>query len=240
MTGATPCLNSISASVLDGFVTEKLLEAMSPAGVDLSLQVIEDEVTRRTQLDTLYGHRVQQAQCAQDIPQRRYKEVDPANRLVAASLERDWEAAMLSLQAATHELDELRSAQPVQLSDVQREHLLSACGSVTSLWHSRATIEERKQITRLLLQKVAVQVLNNSERVSVRLHWSGGFESCHDLATGESVLSAGFLRGSPRTNALAVVAGAQQSGDCRHPCEGAVCLSTIDGTGVEIHGKEAA
>jgi DNA invertase Pin-like site-specific DNA recombinase len=182
MTGVSPCLNSMSALVLDVFIADKLLEALSPAGVNLSLQVIEDEVTRRTQLDTLYSHRVQQSQYAVDLAQRRYKEVDPANRLVAASLERDWEAAMLSLQAATHELDELRSAQPVQLSDAQREDLRHACGSVSSLWHSRATIEERKQITRLLLQKVEVHVLNNSERVSVRLHWSGGFESCHDLA----------------------------------------------------------
>lgn len=182
MTGAIPCLNSISSSVLDGFVTEKLLEALSPAAISLSMQVIEDEVIRRTQLDTLYAHRVQQSQYAVDLAQRRYKEVDPANRLVAGSLERDWEAAMVTLQAATHELDELRCAQPVQLSHAQREHLLSACGSVTSLWNSRATIEERKQITRLLLQRVEVQVLNNSERVSVRLHWSGGFESCHDLA----------------------------------------------------------
>ena len=181
MTGVSPCLNSMSASVLDAFVAEKLLEALSPAGLELSLQVIEDEVTRRTQLDTLYAHRVQQAQYATDLAQRRYKEVDPSNRLVAASLERDWEAAMSMLQTATHELDELRCAQPVQLSDAQREHLLSACGSVTSLWNSRATIEERKQITRLLLHRVDVHVLNNSERVSVRLHWSGGFESCHDI-----------------------------------------------------------
>lgn len=181
MTGASPCLNSMSALVLDTFVAEKLLEALSPAGVDLSLQVIEDDVARRTQLDTLFAHRVQQARYAADLAQRRYKEVDPANRLVAASLERDWEAAMSALQTATHELDELRSAQPVQLSDTQREHLLSACDSVTSLWNSRATIEERKQITRLLLHRVEVHVLNNSERVSVRLHWSGGFESCHDL-----------------------------------------------------------
>ncbi|MEJ7589993.1 MAG: recombinase family protein [Planctomycetaceae bacterium] len=124
--GAISCLNSMSASVLDTFVAEKLLEALSPAGVDLSLQVIEDEVARRTQLDTLFAHRVQQARYAADLAQRRYKEVDPANRLVAASLERDWEAAMSALQATSHELDELRSAQPVQLSDAQREHLLSA------------------------------------------------------------------------------------------------------------------
>ena len=182
MTGVNPCLISMSALVLDAFVAEKLLEALSPAGIELSLQVIEDEVTRRTQLETLYLHRVQQAQYATDLAQRRYKEVDPANRLVAASLERDWEAAMSMLQTATHELEELRSTQPVQLSDAQREHLLSACESVTSLWNRRATIEERKQITRLLLHRVDVHVLNNSERVRLRLHWAGGFESCHDIA----------------------------------------------------------
>lgn len=182
MTGASSCLNSISASVLDAFVSEKLLEALSPVGIELSLHVIEDEVARRTQLETLYLHRVQQAQYATDLAQRRYKEVDPSNRLVAASLERDWEAAMSMLQTATDELDELRSAQPVQLNNAQREHLLSACDSVMTLWNSRATIEERKQITRLLLHRIDVHVLNNSERVSVRLHWSGGFESCHDIA----------------------------------------------------------
>ena len=94
-----PRLNSISASALDAFVAEKLLETVSSAGIDLSLQVVEDEVTRRTQLDTLFVHRVQQAQHAADLAQRRYKEMDPANRLVAASLEGDWETAMSALQA---------------------------------------------------------------------------------------------------------------------------------------------
>jgi hypothetical protein len=47
------------------------------------------------------------------------------------------------------------------------------------LWSKGATIEERKQIVRLLLRRVEVEVHNNTERVSVRLHWSGGFESSH-------------------------------------------------------------
>ena len=49
------------------------------------------------------------------------------------------------------------------------------------MWHEQATVEQRKQIVRLLLSRVEVEVHNNTERVSVRLHWSGGFESCHEI-----------------------------------------------------------
>ena len=87
MAHAESCNNSIRCATLDEFVIRKLLEVLSPAGVDLSLQVIEDEQTRREQLDTLYAHRVEQTRYAVDLADRRYKDVDPANRLVASRLE---------------------------------------------------------------------------------------------------------------------------------------------------------
>ena len=61
------------------------------------------------------------------------------------------------------------------------EGLRRTCADVASLWREGATIEERKQIVRLLLRRVEVDVHNNTDRVSVRLHWSGGFESCHEI-----------------------------------------------------------
>ena len=52
-----PCHSTIRCATLDEFVAAKLLEALQPAGVELSLQVIENEVARREQLDTLYAQR---------------------------------------------------------------------------------------------------------------------------------------------------------------------------------------
>lgn len=179
--GATSCQNGISSATLDSFVSEKLLEALSPAAVEFSLQVIEDESTRREQLDTLHVHRVQQAQYAVDLAHRRYQAVDPANRLVTARLEQDWEAALQSLQKVTGELEQLRRTQPVPLLEGQRRQLLDACRNVSTLWSSQASITDRKQIARLLLKRVTVQVMNGSDRTRVVLHWSGGFQTEHEI-----------------------------------------------------------
>jgi len=178
---AEPCYSSIRCATLDDFVASKLLDVLAPAGVDLSLQVIEDEQTRREQLDSLYGDRVKQARYEVDLAERRFKHVDPANRLVAGRLEREWEAALAELEVATSELDQLRSSQPVKLSDTERQELRETCADIASLWSEHATVEERKQIVRLLLRRVEVEVHNNTERVSIRLYWSGGFESSHQI-----------------------------------------------------------
>lgn len=179
--GATSCQNGISSETLDSFVSEKLLEALSPAAVEFSLQVIEDESTRREQLETLHLHRVQQAQYAVDLARRRYQAVDPANRLVAAHLEQDWETALLELQRVTRELEQLRHTQPVPLLEEQRQQLLDACRNVSTLWSSQASLTDRKQIARLLLKRVTVQVANDSERTQLTLDWSGGFQTEHEI-----------------------------------------------------------
>jgi hypothetical protein len=160
-------------------VSARLLEALQPAAVELSLRVIEDEATRREQLDTLYAQRVEQARYATNLAERRYKEVDPSNRLVALTLERDWEQALAELDTTTAQLAELRATRPTTLSDQERTTMQQVCADVRVLWGAQATLEQRKQIVRLLLRRVEVEVHDNSERVSIGLHWSGGFESRH-------------------------------------------------------------
>ena len=176
-----PCQNSIRCAVLDEFLEEKLLEALSPAGADLSLRVIEDEQTRCKELETLHVHRAEQARYAADLAERRFKHADPANRLVAGRLEREWETSLAEMEAAGGELDRFRCQQSVGLGTGEKEELRRACEDVSSLWREGATAGERKQIVRLLLRRVEVEVQNNSERVSVRLHWSGGFESSYEI-----------------------------------------------------------
>ena len=178
---AQPCHSSIRCATLDEFVASKLLEVLAPAGLELSLRVIEDEQARREQLDTLHVQRVAEARYAVDMSERRYRHVDPANRLVAGRLEQQWEESLRVLSAVTEELDKLRTLQPVKLSDSEREGLRNACGSVAELWRAATTMEDRKQIVRLMIQRVVVEVHNNTERVRVRVHWSGGYESVYEI-----------------------------------------------------------
>lgn len=181
VTRGKSCGNHIGSKLLDAVVADKLLEALEPGSVDLSLRVVEDEATRRQQLETLLAQRVQQAVYAAELAERRYKEVDPANRLVARTLERDWNAALQTHQSAAAELEQMRLARPVMLGEEERRRIHDACRDVRELWHSRVTLEQRKQVVRLLLERVEVDVHNDSDRTTVAIHWSGGFESCFDI-----------------------------------------------------------
>lgn len=176
-----PCHSTIRCATLDDFVSTKLLEVLAPSGVELSFRVLEDEEARREQLESLHVHRVERARYAVDLAERRYKQVDPANRLVAGKLEREWNAALVELDMITTEFEKVRGAQSLGLDDQERQEIQGSCACVASLWHEAATIVERKQIARLLLERVVVDVQDNTERVNVRLHWSGGFESCHEI-----------------------------------------------------------
>lgn len=176
-----PCGSSIAATTLDRCVEAKLLEALSPGAIALSLRVVEDEVTRRAEMETLYVHRLQQAQYAEGLSQRRYQGVDPENRLVVSTLEKQWETALSEVEVARDHLQQLQESQPTKLNDADRHALHAAARDVVRLWTTEATIAERKEITRLLLARVEVEVHNRSERVSVHLHWRGGFESCDEI-----------------------------------------------------------
>jgi hypothetical protein len=70
MAGVELCYNSIHCKTLDDLVAAKLLDALSPVGVELSLRVIEDEHSRREQLDALHVHRVAQTRHGVDGAER--------------------------------------------------------------------------------------------------------------------------------------------------------------------------
>jgi DNA invertase Pin-like site-specific DNA recombinase len=184
MAGVSPCGTSISCHTLDDFMTQKLLEALQPAAVELSLRVVEDEVTRRKELETTCTHRVQQAQYQVDLAERRYSHVDPANRLVAASLEQQWNHALQNLAEAETKLTEFRQHQCLRLTDDDRRKLQQACSDVAVLWNDDAVTKDQKEIVRLLIDRVVCHVHHNSDRVTISIVWSGGFESCHDVSRG--------------------------------------------------------
>lgn len=51
-----------------------------------------------------------------------------------------------------------------------------------ALWDAPTTTPaDRQRIVRLLVRRVVVDVQEASERVHVRLEWSGGFASRHEL-----------------------------------------------------------
>jgi len=102
--------------------------------------------------------------------------------LVAAELERRWESALQAQRKAEEALHRFCREKPSRLTVEQRESILALAQDIPALWHGSSTGNaDRQMVIRALVDRVVVEVLGGTERVSVAIHWAGGFESHHEI-----------------------------------------------------------
>jgi DNA invertase Pin-like site-specific DNA recombinase len=165
----------LAGAMLDRAVEELLLQALEPASVDLELSLLTNFEAQQRQLHKVWEQRLEEARYQAGLAESRYKEVDPKYRLVARTLESDWQSALERLEKLERDYQEFRLKQPEGLSEELRERIRSACSDIPALWHAQTTsAAQRQHITRLMLRRVEVKVENKSEKVFLRLHWAGG------------------------------------------------------------------
>jgi hypothetical protein len=168
--------------VLDELVTEKIMRALRPAALELSLQVADDLKKERQRLDQDWRHRLERCRYEADRAQRQYQAVEPENRLVGRELERHWEQSLQQVEALTRDYARFRQTHPTTLSDEQRDLIRSLSENLPALWQAPTTsASDRQRVVRLLIDRIVVHVHDSSEHVDVALDWSGGFASQHEL-----------------------------------------------------------
>lgn len=202
---------SLSGTVLESFVVERLLQAVSPASLELSLAATEDIERERKQLDDHWQQRLTRSRYEVEQARRQYAVVDPDHRLVARELERRWDEALRADDQLQTDYARFQQDSPTQLSPQEREQILSLAQDLPALWEADSTRpEDRQTIARLLLEQVTVTVEGNTDRVDVELRWAGGFVSRHTLTRpvqtyeqlsnyGELVASVEVLRAQRKT-----------------------------------------
>lgn len=173
---------SLSGAVLESFVIERLLAAVSPASLELSLAATEDIQRERKQLDDHWQQRLARSRYEVEQARRGYAAVDPDHRLVARELERRWDEALRADEKLQADCAHFARDCPQELSPHEREQIRSLAQDLPALWRAESTTpEDRQTIARLLLEQVIVTVEGNTDRVDVELRWSGGFLSQHVL-----------------------------------------------------------
>lgn len=179
--GAERC-QSLSGTTLESFVAERLLQAIAPASLELSLAAAEDIEHERKRLDDHWQQRLARSRYEVELARRQHAAVDPEHRLVARELERRWEESLRSAEQLRGEYDRFQCDCPSQLSTPEREQIQALAHDVPALWRADSTTpEDRQTIARLLLEQVTVAVEGNTDRVDVELRWHGGFVSRHTL-----------------------------------------------------------
>lgn len=101
---AEPVCQRIPGRDVDQVVAEAVLAALTPAQIELSLAVVQEMERQQAELHKQWELRLESARYAARLAQRRYEQVDPDNRLVARSLEREWEAKLREVERLEAEL----------------------------------------------------------------------------------------------------------------------------------------
>jgi DNA invertase Pin-like site-specific DNA recombinase len=179
---AEPFCQSLKAAPVDGQVTSLILAALEPAALEASLAVAADLQTERAALEQQWRQRLERAQYQVDQARRRYASTEPENRLVARTLERDWEAALAEQVRLTAEHERFRRERPQSPNPAELAAIRQLTTDLPALWRAPTTTnEERQTIVRLLLERVLLTVVDNSEQVRLECHWHGGSRTTHML-----------------------------------------------------------
>jgi DNA invertase Pin-like site-specific DNA recombinase len=144
---------------IDAAVAEAFLAALTPAALQACLAATEQlEAGFDAALDQ-HRRQVEQARYAALKAERRYRAVDPDNRLVARGLETEWNTALQDVAHAETELTRREQRRPTTVSDVERASILALGADLNQVWDAATTTDkDRKQLLRTLLEEVHITV----------------------------------------------------------------------------------
>jgi hypothetical protein len=162
---------AIPGHTFDQRTGQLLLDTLTtPLTVEAALQVSAELQQRAAEADVLRAAHVERARYHADLARRRYLAVDPAKRLVADTLEADWNTALRALNDAQAAYGKAREQHADTLTPAQKDRTSQLVTDLPGTWNDPATpIRERKRIARLLLTDVTVTRTSNTITAHVRL-----------------------------------------------------------------------
>ena len=166
-----PCQTIPGASV-DKYISELLVETVSPLAVQIALSVQDELQSRLHEADELRKKHIERMRYEAELARRRYLRVDPDNRLVAASLEADWNEKLRGLTDLQEQYEKEAKAGQLSLSQQQREQILALSSDFPKLWNSLdADDRERKRVLRLIIEDVT---LRKDSDIQIHVRFKGG------------------------------------------------------------------
>jgi DNA invertase Pin-like site-specific DNA recombinase len=185
--GRSECCLRVGGRQIDEAVAAALLDALAPAGLEAALKAAEQLESDHDAVLAQFRREVERKQYEAQRAERRYRAVDPENRLVARGLEAAWEDSLRQLETARAELARRERQRPRVLTAEERSSLLALGGDLTRAWSSATTSDrDRKELLRTLLEEVIIAVERAEFRAHLRLRWRGGLLTELELALPRS------------------------------------------------------
>lgn len=181
-TDTKDCL-SIRCEPIDQDVTQRVLSVIEPKQIKIAVNALNELENRQQGISKQWQLKLQRTQYEADLAQRRYEEVDPSNRLVAATLEKRWNESLTALDELQKQYEEHIGTNQFSNLSARKDELLKLAKDFPRLWHAESTCaKDRKRIVRLLIKDITVKVSEDRKTAILYIRWQGG-------ATEEMIVS---------------------------------------------------
>lgn len=168
------CLN-VGGTVIEQAVADAFLEAITPAAIEAMRLSVEQLQANHDAALSQWRLEVERARYEAQRAERRYRVVEPENRLVARGLETEWENRLRDLAAAEGELRCRESQRPSAISPEQLQAIQRLGSDIRQVWTATTTTDrDRKELLRTVLEEVTLHLKRAEGRAHLTLRWRGG------------------------------------------------------------------
>ena len=191
-----PNCQSIAGPPIDDAIGALVAEQMTPAAVELALEVRAEIEARHEEADRLRRRAIERAQIDAELAQRRFMLVDPGNRLVADTLEADWNEKLRALARAREDRDRGRNEDQLFLDQAIRERLVAMTTDFNKLWSDpRTPNRERKRLIAHIVEDVTLIKLPAEGTTKIHVRFKS--EKTQTLTTANPKSSAQQVKTPP-------------------------------------------
>lgn len=169
--GEPPC-QRIPGSDLDRAIGTLLMERVTPEMLALTIAVQDEPVQRMEEAQRLRHLQVERAQYEADLAQRRYRKVDPDNRLVATVLEAEWNTKLRELEEARAVEERYQQSDQYQVSAKERAKIDGVAEGFHQFWNDpKTTVRQRKRVMRRVIEDVTI---HKTDHIVAHIRFKGG------------------------------------------------------------------
>lgn len=173
--GEDTICQTMTARPVDAAVTEAFLEAVSPMGVEVAVRVLSQVEQQLADLRRQWELQLEQARYEARLAQRKYDAVDPDNRLVAAELERRWNAQLTRVSELEQAYAKAEQEASFTLSPEERAAMQTLAQDLSALWQAETTTHaDRKQLLRLTIESVQLDGVSRPGWIEIQIRWRSG------------------------------------------------------------------
>jgi hypothetical protein len=170
-----PNCQSIAGPPIDKAVGMLIAEQMTPAAVELALEIRREIDTRYEEADRLRCRAIERAQIEADLAQRRFMLVDLNNRLVADTLEGEWNEKLRVLAKTREDRDRAHEQDRLILDEAVRERLIAMTVDFNKLWADPDTPNrERKRLLAHIIEDVTLTKMPAEGTTKIHVRFKGG------------------------------------------------------------------